>query len=128
MEGYATFFGDEAYFEGESTFVDPDGTLDARLERGWARRVRVPSSETGETIPGVEVRIDGEGAATTDVKGEAHLKRALQPTTVEFVHTDWNTSAGSETGDAFGLGAHRLWHKLPSPFPLGRARTDSRIP
>ena len=112
-DGFATFFGDETYFEGEHSYVDPSGGVlaEVRLDRGWSQRVRVLNSETREPIAGVEVVIDGESVATTDENGEAHLKRDAAPASTELRHAAWKP-ADPEKADPFGFGAYRLWHQV----------------
>ena len=112
-EGYATFFGDESDFEGENSYAEGDTVwVDVRLERGWARRLRVLDSETRRPIPGVEIVLDGEAVASTDEQGQAWVRRPAEPARTEFRHPRWELAAGSNETDSFGFGAYRLWHTV----------------
>jgi hypothetical protein len=65
------------------------------LEKGWTREVLVVSELDLAPIAGVEIRLDGRLAATTNAAGRAALRASEPPRTIEIVHADWIHTGGS---------------------------------
>ena len=104
-EGFAPRWGDEQAVELE----DERSVIDVTLEAGWGGRLTALELG-GAPLGGVEVRLDGLLAATTDERGQAFLAAPAEPGRVEllaeglvFDQGDYDPEAGRLTGD---LGLH----------------------
>ncbi len=97
--GHVPFWGDESSF---TRSIEVGRACLVLLEPGWGARFQAVDEENWLLLPGVRILIDGEEVAVTDANGEATVRRAQPPRTVELVAEGWelaDTPFDPETGE-----------------------------